>query len=73
MTQKRQLHGVVVTIDNAFGVDDESCVTSGEYVDFPSRYAARLTTAYFARERHVDLRSTPRPQPGVELTGGSEW
>ena len=25
----------------------------GEYVDFPSRYAARLTTAYFARERHV--------------------
>jgi hypothetical protein len=35
----------------------------GEYITFPERYAARLTAAYFKRERTVELRSTPRPQP----------
>lgn len=55
----------------------------GEYVTFPQRYASRVTTAYFKRERVVELRSTPRPQgltgvaahgsPGSETTLAREW
>jgi hypothetical protein len=52
-------------------------------VTFPQRYASRVTTAYFKRERMVELRSTPRPQgltgvaahgsPGSETTLAREW
>ena len=55
----------------------------GQYVTFPQRYASRITTAYFKRERIVELRSTPRPQgltdmaanasPGRETTLAGEW
>lgn len=43
----------------------------GQYVHFPQRYASRLTTAYFKRERMVELRSTPKPQALDATTYGS--